>query len=240
MSSETERRHRLKLVALLADVTPPREASRGGTQSEHAVAPGILVHRLVGSGGERAYRVIVRGALVMDMVDRGDAPPGGFSLPGEWADILVAAAVSRIVPDEAAEPSLGPPRRQHAHPSPYAARPTLARPPAVGPRFVRSLAQFTASLGSPRSRDPDSITLDIDALEFRAMLVRLEAEVVVLAYLGGRLRLSALLSREAPSRPARTILRHGSDWHTEPRKELERYVSWVHPKDLVRFCRHEA
>lgn len=239
-STDSIRRHRLGMVALLTVVIPPREASRDRTRSEHVVAPNVLIRRLVNAQGERVYRVIVRGALVMHLTDKGDAAPIGYSLAGDWVAVMTTVAAPWLAPaGHSAVPELARPRRTPSRLTCHGARAPSAPGPWVGPHLVRVLAEYAASLGTSSRRDLDTITLGIGSLEFQVRLVRLEAEVLVLANRGGRLRLSGLLSRRDPNGPARMTSCIGSRWLGEPMQDLREHASLVDPADLLKFCRYE-
>ena len=234
----TMRHHHLGLVKLLADVVPPRAVAADRAWSEHVVAPGILIRRLTNAAGEQVYRVSVNGALVMRLTDRKDARPDDYSLAGYWIAVLaVVAAPWRLAAGDMPMPTLPPSRRRHARPSCRGARASNPRPETGAQGLARVLAQLAASLGSSNRRDLDTITLEIERLELQVKLVRLAAEVVVLAHRGGNLRLSASITRRDPSGPIRMTNCVGARWAAAPLAEYKQYSALIDANDLYEFCR---
>lgn len=236
-NGDDRRVHLLALVALLATVTPPRRRAVDGSMSEHRVAPGTVVRSLVTKTGERAFRVAVRGALVLHLTARAGAPPTGFSLDGEWWPLLEAlAAPWRAFCGEATAPDPAPVRRSHFERSPYSARAPSGSAQLTGPRLVRLLAECTASLGVSRPTGGDEILFPIVGVRGQAWILRIGAELHVLVHHGHHLLLAGTMSRFDLNRPALTFHRSCGPWLPQMLHEIHAQADGIDPADLVKFC----
>lgn len=238
-TGDMRRRHHLTLLTVLAVVTPPEAGSAGGRGSVHVLAPHILVRCGVDASRGRYVRLVVRGRVMLHLVDQDRAPPAGFSLADPWIGLLEALAEPwglLLGNPETSVPA--PARRVHSQRSPYAARTVPVRSGTVGPRTVRRLAEYMAS-SSERASDDDRV-LEFDHIRVRVTLLRTRTLVFLQVECGGRPRLAATQCRQNPVAPPVIRLWIGTRWVDGAVKAVRAAVPLADPADLVEFCRLQA